>query len=87
MLLCYSFLFSAHLVLPVYTEHVMSFGSLTWPRCGFGLLMYGFGSKKSLIEDFASTSLTAFGVLVINGYLQPINLKQVYLCHARAFLQ
>ncbi|XP_020883179.1 origin of replication complex subunit 2-like [Arabidopsis lyrata subsp. lyrata] len=26
-------------------------------RCGFGLLMYGFGSKKALIEDFASASL------------------------------
>ncbi|KAI3964525.1 hypothetical protein MKW92_008584 [Papaver armeniacum] len=24
-------------------------------RCGFGLLMYGFGSKKALLEDFAST--------------------------------
>lgn len=51
-------------------------------RCGFGLLMYGFGSKKSLIEDFASTSLTEFGVVVINGYLQPINLKQVLIALA-----
>ncbi|KAJ0975953.1 hypothetical protein J5N97_017918 [Dioscorea zingiberensis] len=48
-------------------------------RCGFGLLMYGFGSKKVLLEDFASTSLTDFGVLVINGYLPSINLKQVMI--------
>lgn len=39
--------------------------------------MYGFGSKKALIEDFASTALTAYSVIVINGYLQSINLKQV----------
>lgn len=46
-------------------------------RCGFGLLMYGFGSKKALLEDFASTALTDYSVVVINGYLQSINLKQV----------
>lgn len=45
--------------------------------CGFGLLMYGFGSKKALVEDFASTALTDYSVVVINGYLQSINLKQV----------
>ncbi|KAG6674733.1 hypothetical protein I3842_15G059600 [Carya illinoinensis] len=48
-------------------------------RCGFGLLMYGFGSKKSLIEDFASTALTEYSVVVINGYLQTINVKQVVI--------
>lgn len=39
--------------------------------------MYGFGSKKALLEDFASTALTEYSVVVINGYLQSINLKQV----------
>ncbi|CAK9176992.1 unnamed protein product [Ilex paraguariensis] len=48
-------------------------------RCGFGLLMYGFGSKKALIEDFASTGLTEYSVVVINGYLHSINLKQVVI--------
>ncbi|PIA27610.1 hypothetical protein AQUCO_07600052v1 [Aquilegia coerulea] len=51
-------------------------------RCGFGLLMYGFGSKKALIEDFASTALTEYGVVVINGYLQSINLKHVVIAMA-----
>ncbi|XP_059636575.1 origin of replication complex subunit 2 [Cornus florida] len=51
-------------------------------RCGFGLLMYGFGSKKALIEDFASTTLTECAVVVINGYLQSINLKQVLIALA-----
>ncbi|XP_050891122.1 origin of replication complex subunit 2 [Lathyrus oleraceus] len=47
--------------------------------CGFALLMYGFGSKKALIEDFASKTLTEYSVVVINGYLQTINLKQVLI--------
>ncbi|XP_027938944.1 origin of replication complex subunit 2 [Vigna unguiculata] len=51
-------------------------------RCGFGLLMYGFGSKKTLIEDFASTALTEYSVVVINGYLQSINLKQAMIALA-----
>ncbi|XP_008805253.1 origin of replication complex subunit 2 [Phoenix dactylifera] len=48
-------------------------------RCGFGLLMYGFGSKKILLEDFASSALTDFGVVVINGYLPSVNIKQVVI--------
>lgn len=51
-------------------------------RCGFGLLMYGFGSKKALIEDFASTALNEWAVVVINGYLQSINIKQVAIALA-----
>ncbi|KAJ9674455.1 hypothetical protein PVL29_023790 [Vitis rotundifolia] len=53
-------------------------------RCGFGLLMYGFGSKKALIEDFASTALTECAVVVINGYLQSINVKQAVTAIAEA---
>ncbi|KAJ1298479.1 hypothetical protein BS78_01G456800 [Paspalum vaginatum] len=54
-------------------------------RCGFGLLMYGFGSKKRLLEDFASTTLTDFTVMVINGYLPSVNLKQVIATIAEMF--
>ncbi|CAI0471785.1 unnamed protein product, partial [Linum tenue] len=54
-------------------------------RTGFGLLMYGFGSKKALIEDFASTSLTEYSVVVINGYVQSINLKQVMVAIAEVW--
>nr|XP_043637615.1 origin of replication complex subunit 2 [Erigeron canadensis] len=53
-------------------------------RYGFGLLLYGFGSKKTLIEDFASTALTEYSVIVVNGYLQSINLKQVAVAMAEA---
>ncbi|KAJ6807189.1 origin of replication complex subunit 2 [Iris pallida] len=45
-------------------------------KCHFGLLMYGFGSKKILLEDFASAALTNYGVVVINGYLPSVNIKQ-----------
>lgn len=46
--------------------------------------MYGFGSKKALIEDFASEALTEHSVVVINGYLQSINIKQVHIFDFRA---
>ncbi|KAJ1296443.1 hypothetical protein BS78_01G301300 [Paspalum vaginatum] len=54
-------------------------------RCGFSLLMYGFGSKKRLLEDFASITLTDFTVIVINGYLPSVNLKQVIATIAEMF--
>lgn len=41
--------------------------------------MYGFGSKKALLEDFASTALVYYTVFVVNGYLQTISIKQVTL--------
>ncbi|KAK8711981.1 hypothetical protein V6N13_147235 [Hibiscus sabdariffa] len=56
-------------------------------RCGFGLLMYGFGSKKLLIEDFASTALNEYSVVVINGYLQTVNIKQVIIALAEILLE
>lgn len=45
--------------------------------CGFGLLMYGFGSKKKLLEDFASTELRDGAAVVVNGYLSNVNIKHV----------
>ncbi|KAJ8421758.1 hypothetical protein Cgig2_000804 [Carnegiea gigantea] len=54
-------------------------------RCGFGLLMYGFGSKKALIEDFAATALVDYSVIVVNGYLQSVNIKQVLVAVAELF--
>lgn len=45
--------------------------------CGFGLLMYGFGSKKSLLEDFADSTLRDSAAVVVNGYLSNINIKHV----------
>ncbi|KAG0565424.1 hypothetical protein KC19_8G189500 [Ceratodon purpureus] len=46
-------------------------------RCGFGLLMYGFGSKKKLLEDFATSELRDGAAVVVNGYLSNVNIKHV----------
>ncbi|EFJ14392.1 hypothetical protein SELMODRAFT_120496, partial [Selaginella moellendorffii] len=46
-------------------------------KCGFGLLMYGFGSKRQLLEDFGSTALTDGAAVVVNGFLPTINFKQL----------
>ncbi|KAK7277261.1 hypothetical protein RIF29_18412 [Crotalaria pallida] len=65
---------------PFYREWLLAL------RCGSGLLLYGFGSKKAMIQDFASTALAQYSVLVINGYLQAINLKQVVIAIAELLL-
>ena len=46
-------------------------------RCGFSLLMYGLGSKKGLVEGFASRALEDGAVVVINGYFPSLSLKEV----------
>jgi hypothetical protein len=43
-------------------------------RICFDLLMYSFGLKKQLLDDFTSTTFSDFTVIVINGYLTSINL-------------
>ncbi|MCO5552007.1 hypothetical protein L7F22_005515 [Adiantum nelumboides] len=53
-------------------------------NCGFGLLMYGFGSKKALLENFASSALVDGAAIVVNGYLPTINLKTVVFTIADA---
>jgi origin recognition complex subunit 2 len=45
--------------------------------CGFGLLFYGFGSKKTLLEDFANSALVDGAAIVVNGYLPSVNIKHV----------
>ncbi|KAL3693159.1 hypothetical protein R1sor_006810 [Riccia sorocarpa] len=51
---------------------------------GFSLLMYGFGSKKALLEDFAMTALADGPVVVVNGYLPVIRIKNVVFTIASA---
>ncbi|KAI5055540.1 hypothetical protein GOP47_0029061 [Adiantum capillus-veneris] len=52
--------------------------------CGFGLLMYGFGSKKALLENFASSALVDGAAIVVNGYLPTVNIKTVVFTIADA---
>jgi len=50
----------------------------------FSLLLYGFGSKKELMEDFASKMLTDGGVIVVNGYFPGLTPKQILAAAAAA---
>ena len=44
---------------------------------GFNLLLYGYGSKKSVVEDFLKEQATGYPSLIINGYFPSLNLKHV----------
>ncbi|KAG2220296.1 hypothetical protein INT45_009929 [Circinella minor] len=44
-------------------------------HAGFNLLFYGYGSKRRLINDFCSSSLTDGIVLMINGFFPSITIK------------
>jgi origin recognition complex subunit 2 len=54
-------------------------------HAGFSLLVYGFGSKKALLEEFAHTHCRDGGVCVINGYFPELKIRQI-LCAAAAAL-
>jgi len=46
-------------------------------REGFNLLLYGFGSKRQIINDFRISVLEKESVLVINGFFPGLTLKEV----------
>eukprot|EP00897_Mesotaenium_endlicherianum_P007217 jgi/Mesen1/6523/ME000332S05523 len=48
-----------------------------WLENQFGLLFYGFGSKKNLLEKFATTQLKDGAVVEVRGYLPDVNVKEV----------
>jgi origin recognition complex subunit 2 len=50
----------------------------------FSLLLYGFGSKKALMEDFAMKTLTDGGVVVVNGYHAGLTAKSILVSAAAA---
>ena len=43
----------------------------------FSVLLYGFGSKKDLLEDFARKTLTDGGVVVVNGFFPGLTAKHI----------
>ena len=53
--------------------------SLTPLRCreGFSLLLYGFGSKRALLERFMKEALVDGGVLAINGHVAGLSVRAV----------
>ncbi|KAI9488062.1 origin recognition complex subunit 2-domain-containing protein [Zychaea mexicana] len=44
-------------------------------HAGFNLLLYGYGSKRRLVNDFVQSSMTDGVVLMINGFFPSITIK------------
>lgn len=44
---------------------------------GFSIFLYGYGSKKRLIETFARKYLAEFPTVVVLGYIPHVSIKQV----------
>ncbi|KAJ2805536.1 Origin recognition complex subunit 2, partial [Coemansia helicoidea] len=44
--------------------------------CGFSVLFYGFGSKRRLVNSFATQLAESAPVAIVNGYFPALNLKQ-----------
>jgi origin recognition complex subunit 2 len=53
-------------------------------RAGFNVLLYGFGSKKALLEDFEKRFCVDGGVIVVNGFFPSLKPKQVLVAAAAA---
>ncbi|CAG8709828.1 9636_t:CDS:1, partial [Dentiscutata erythropus] len=48
-------------------------------KTGFNLLFYGYGSKKKLLEEFSEAYLKDRPLLVINGFLSKLKIKEIFL--------
>lgn len=46
-------------------------------HAGFSVLVYGFGSKKQMLEDFANRFCLDGGVAVVNGFFPELKLRQL----------
>ncbi|KAK3826618.1 MAG: origin recognition complex subunit 2-domain-containing protein [Linnemannia elongata] len=44
---------------------------------GFNLLIYGYGSKRQLLTQFATTMLTDAPLIIINGYFPNVTIKEI----------
>lgn len=44
---------------------------------GFNLLIYGYGSKRQLLTQFATTMLTDAPLIIVNGYFPTITIKEI----------
>ncbi|CEG01875.1 Origin recognition complex, subunit 2 [Ostreococcus tauri] len=53
-------------------------------RAGFNVLLYGFGSKKALMEDFETRYFRDGGVVIVNGFFPALTPKQVVVAAAAA---
>jgi len=56
-------------------------------REGFSLALYGFGSKRRLLEDFVTTTLTDGGLVIANGFLPKASAKDIIASCASSLLK
>lgn len=48
-------------------------------RLGFSLLLYGYGSKKSILDSFGREVCKDGGVLAVNGWAHALSLRTLLL--------
>ncbi|OWF46942.1 origin recognition complex subunit 2-like [Mizuhopecten yessoensis] len=62
----------------MYQEHRENFNTWMFQLCqGFNMLLYGLGSKRTLLEDFRKTHLLELSHLVVNGYFPSLTIKHI----------
>ncbi len=71
---------------PAWPSALSDSRALRAERCreGFSLLLYGFGSKRSLLERFAVEALLDGGVLSVNGLCRGLSVRALLLRVASA---
>ncbi|KAI8059077.1 origin recognition complex subunit 2-domain-containing protein [Gilbertella persicaria] len=60
--------------------HKQHFAQWCFELCsGFNLVFYGYGSKRSLLNEFAQTALTDGPLIVVNGFFPSITIKDILI--------
>ncbi|KAF6031286.1 ORC2 [Bugula neritina] len=69
-------------------EHRAMFRKWMLQLClGFNLILYGYGSKKGLLEEFRKTVCSDYHCVVINGFFPSITLKNIIVSICEDCLQ
>jgi origin recognition complex subunit 2 len=72
------------------TQRAQRYDAELFPRwrallhAGFSLLVYGFGSKKALLDEFAHNHCRDGGVAVVNGFFPELKVRQLLATAAAA---
>ncbi|XP_012939877.1 origin recognition complex subunit 2 isoform X2 [Aplysia californica] len=59
-------------------KHEQCYGKWMLNMChGYNILLYGLGSKRSLLDDFRTKHIAKYSHLVVNGYFPSLTVKQI----------
>ncbi|KAH6559793.1 hypothetical protein BASA50_000096 [Batrachochytrium salamandrivorans] len=62
----------------LYSRHQQRFKQWSFElEQGFNLLFYGFGSKRELIEEYATQCLSAHPILIVNGFFPTVSIRDI----------